>query len=144
MLTHSNIVCADQAASDRFCPVKTGESQRREPFAKLPEGLYRKPYFHIYHIISHSKKIVKAFGHENLDYLCILLKKRIVKSDRIAKGRGVRGRRPLQIYNAHASVSRLPDRLYHPIVGVGALDDPDCERVGQVVPSTCYAREFRL
>ena len=91
MLTHSNIVCADQAASDRFCPVKTGESQRREPFAKLPEGLYRKPYFHIYHIISHSKKIVKAFGHENLDYLCILLKKRIVKSDRIAKGRGVEG-----------------------------------------------------
>lgn len=67
-----------------FCIVKRtceiSDVPHLPPFAKLPETLCRKPYFHIYHIIPHIKKIVKALMHKNLDYLYDHFGKRIVKS----------------------------------------------------------------
>jgi hypothetical protein len=67
-----------------FCIVKRtceiSDVPHLPPFAKLPETLCRKPYFHIYHIIPHIKKIVKALRDKNLDYLYDYFGKRIVKS----------------------------------------------------------------
>ncbi|MBO7296330.1 MAG: hypothetical protein J6V39_03635, partial [Clostridia bacterium] len=78
------IVCADQTASDRIFLVKRtceiSDVPHLPRFAKLPETLCRKPYFHIYHIIPHIKKIVKALHNKNLDYLYDHFGKRIVKS----------------------------------------------------------------
>ena len=62
----------------RACEIS--DAPHLPPFAKLPEKLCRKPYFHIYHIIPHIKKIVKALVHKNLDYLYDYFGKRIVKS----------------------------------------------------------------
>jgi hypothetical protein len=71
-----------------FCIVKRtceiSDVPHLSPFAKLPETLCCKPYFHIYHIISHFKKIVKALHNKNLDYLYSHFTKRIVKSDNAA------------------------------------------------------------
>ena len=74
-----------------FCIVKRtceiSDVPHLPPFAKLPETLCRKPYFHIYHIIPHIKKIVKALAHKNLDYLYDHFGKRIVKSYKRAGNR---------------------------------------------------------
>jgi hypothetical protein len=90
-----DIVCADQTASDRIFLVKRtcefSDVPHLSPFAKLPETLCRKPYFHIYHIIPHIKKIVKALAHKNLDYLYDHFGKRIVKSYKRAESRETDG-----------------------------------------------------
>ena len=78
-----------------FCIVKRtceiSDVPHLPPFAKLPETLCRKPYFHIYHIIPHIKKIVKALAHKNLDYLYDHFGKRIVKSYKRAESRETDG-----------------------------------------------------